>query len=100
VEEIFTELERQINQNVEIPLEAHRTWMPLIFPLTNGEQEEEREATLYTFMFVEDLQALEFVPLNPSPGKRKQLNKKNKGKKVVEEEELEIDTKEIWREMF
>jgi hypothetical protein len=47
-----------------------------------------------------DLQALTVVPANPSPGKRKQPTKKNKGKKVVEEEALEIDTEEIWRETF
>jgi hypothetical protein len=100
VEEIFTELERQINQNLEIPPEAQQTGMPIIFPLTDGEQEEEREVSLYTVPFFEDLQALTIVPPNPSPGKRKQLNKKNKGKKVVEEEALEIDTEEIWRETF
>jgi hypothetical protein len=100
VEEIFAELERQINQNLEIPPEAQKTRMPLLLPLTDGEQEEEREVSLYTVSFVEDLQALEIIPPNPSPGKRKQLNKKNKGKKVVEEEALEIDTEEIWRETF
>jgi hypothetical protein len=39
--------------------------------LTDGEKEEEREATLYTIPFVEDLQALTVVPANPSPGKIK-----------------------------
>jgi hypothetical protein len=64
------------------------------------EQEEEREAAMYTIPFVEDLQALIVVHANPSPGKRKQLTKKNKGKKVVEEEALEMNTEEIWRETF
>jgi hypothetical protein len=99
-EEIFIEMERQINQELEIPPEAQQTGVPLVLPLTDGEQEEEREATLYTIPFIEDLQALIVVPTNPSPGKRKKPTKKNKGKKVVEEEELEIDTEEIWRETF
>jgi hypothetical protein len=40
------------------------------------------------------------IPANPSPGKRNQPTKKNKEKKVVEEEEIEINTDKIWRETF
>jgi hypothetical protein len=40
------------------------------------------------------------MPANPFPGKRKQPTKNNKGKKVVEEQELEIDIDEIWKETF
>jgi hypothetical protein len=67
--------------------------------LTDGEEEEEeeRDVALYTVPFFEDLLDLTIVSPNSSPGKRKQLNKKNKGRKDVEEEALEID---IWRETF
>jgi hypothetical protein len=59
MEEIFTELERQINQELEIPPEAQQTGVPLVLPLTDGEQEEEREATLYTIPFVEGFTSLD-----------------------------------------
>jgi hypothetical protein len=47
---------------------------------------------LYTIPFVEDLQVVAINPANPSPGKRKKMAKKDKGKKDVEEEDLVIDT--------
>jgi len=43
---------------------------------------------------------LTVVPANPSPGTRKKPTKNNKGKKAVEEEALEINIEEIWRETF
>jgi hypothetical protein len=43
--------------------------VPIIFPLTKGDKEEEIEDSLYTVSFVKDLQALIIVPPNPSPGK-------------------------------
>jgi len=58
--------------------------MPLLIPLIDGEKEEKIEVSLYIVLFVKDLQAMEIVPPNPSLGKIKQLNKKNKGKKYVE----------------
>jgi hypothetical protein len=54
--------------------------MPLVLSLTDGEKEEEREVSFYTVPFIEDLQALAIAPPNPSLGKRKQLNKKKKGR--------------------
>lgn len=100
MEEIFRELERQINQNLKIQLEAQQIGVPVIFPLNNGEKEEEREVTLYIVPFVKDLQALAVIPVNPSRGKIKKMTKKNKGKKVVKIEALEIDTEDIWIETF
>jgi hypothetical protein len=47
VEEIFTELERQINQNLEIPPEAQQTGVPIIFPLTTG-RKKKKEKHLFT----------------------------------------------------
>jgi hypothetical protein len=43
---------------------------------------------------------MEIIPANPSPRKRKKPTRKDKGKKVVGVEELDIDTEEIWRENF
>jgi hypothetical protein len=99
-EEIFTELERQTDQEIEIPPEVNQPGLPLVFPLTDVEHEEEREAKLYAVPFVEDLEALAIVPARPSPGKRKQPMKKDKGKKAVEVEEISYDTEEIWWETF
>jgi hypothetical protein len=82
-EEIFIELERKINQNLKLPPEAQQTRVPIVLALTDEEQEEEREETLYAIPFFKYLQSLTVVPSNPSPGKRKQLTKKNKGNKVV-----------------
>jgi hypothetical protein len=38
------EIERETCQELEIPLEVNQSGFPLILPLTDGDQEEEREA--------------------------------------------------------
>jgi hypothetical protein len=40
------------------------------------------------------------VPARPSPAKRKQPEKKDKGKKAVEVKEISFDTEHIWWETF
>jgi hypothetical protein len=100
VEEIFKELERQTGEDLEIPPEIIQLGLSMVLPLTDVEQEEEREAELYTIPFVEDLETPTMTLPRTSPTKRKLAEKRDKGKKAIEVEELSFDTEQIWRETF
>jgi hypothetical protein len=57
--------------------------LTLITPLTNVEHEEEREATLYTILFIKDLGMEKCTHAKKTHVKRKQYETTSKGKKFI-----------------
>jgi hypothetical protein len=78
--QIFQELDRQLGFETPIPPEVLSDKSTILTPLTDGEQEEEREVTLYTIPFVSNLDMEGGTPVKQTLTKRKQQERTTKGK--------------------
>jgi hypothetical protein len=78
--QIFQELDRQLGFQTPIPPDVLSDKLTILTPLTDGEQEEEREETLYTIPFVPNLDMETSSPTKQTLTKRKQQEKEAKGK--------------------
>jgi hypothetical protein len=84
----------------QIPPEVLSDNQSILTPLTDGEQEEEREVTMYTVLFVADLDKEEGMPTKTNIDQEKTTGKTSKGKKAIDPNTVPEDVDIIWRETF
>jgi hypothetical protein len=98
--QIFQELDRQLGFQTPIPPDVLSTKSTIITPLTDGEQEEEREPALYIEPFVRNFEEEASPPAKQTPIKRKKEEKMIEGKQAINVNTVFEDVNMLWQETF